>query len=210
MMVYLISFSIPTRSHTQPIATSNAPTIGRKRRLSNDEDDDVQDVGSTRKRRGQIERRDTSELGELRVKGGETDIAVKEVTRGVKKVELEDKREGSTADEAKDTTTEASQLAEGKSSATPPLDPSQVPQKDGGSSGDATVTDDKTPVDESETIAETSTTDLVEVPVEKPKSADVTEPLVQLDVDEETEQSDAAPAASSDVVVHATESTAIP
>ncbi|KAI0058343.1 hypothetical protein BV25DRAFT_1830179 [Artomyces pyxidatus] len=72
-------------------ATSNAPTIGRKRRMS-DEDDDMPDVGTTRKRRGQLEREGTSELGELSVKGKETDPAVKEVTQGVKQVDLEEKK----------------------------------------------------------------------------------------------------------------------
>ncbi|KAI0299429.1 hypothetical protein B0F90DRAFT_1620233, partial [Multifurca ochricompacta] len=71
-------------------ATSNAPTIGRKRRMS-DDDDDVQDAGSSRKRRGQLERQDTSDLSELGIKASEADPGVKEVTRGVKEVELEDK-----------------------------------------------------------------------------------------------------------------------
>jgi len=183
-------------------ATSNAPTIGRKRRLSDDEDDDVQDAGSTRKRRGQIERQDTSELGELRVKGGETDLGVKEVTRGVKEVELEDKKEGSPADDGKSTAEEASEMPEDGSTVAPPIDPAQVPQKDDGLSQDATVTDDKTPVGQSEAVTETCSNDLLEV--ETPKSADVTELLVQ--VDKEKELSDIAPTPSSDEVVDGTES----
>jgi hypothetical protein len=170
--------------------------------LSDDEDDDVQDTGSTRKRRGQIERQDTSELGELRVKGGETDLGVKEVTRGVKEVELEDKKEESPANDGKSTAEEASEIPEDGSTVAPPVDPAQVPQNDDGLSQDTTVTDDKTPVGQSETVAETCSSDLLEV--ETPKSADVTELLVQ--VDEEKELLDTAPAASSDEVVDGTES----
>jgi hypothetical protein len=166
----------------------------------------VHDEGSTRKRRGQIERQDTSELGELRVKGGETDVGVKEVTRGVKEVELEDKKEEISADEGKGTAEESSEAAEGVPNVVSPLDPAQARQKDDDLSQDATVTEDKTQVGQSETIVDTSSNDSVEL--EAPKSADVTELLVQ--VDNEKEQSDVSPAASSDEVADATESAVIP
>ncbi|THH14834.1 hypothetical protein EW146_g5555 [Bondarzewia mesenterica] len=71
----------------------NAPTIGKKRRMSDDDDEEnTRGEGSTRKRRGQLEREDTvmSDFGEMSAKGKETDTGVKAVTRGVKEVELED------------------------------------------------------------------------------------------------------------------------
>ncbi|KAI0052370.1 hypothetical protein FA95DRAFT_1553709 [Auriscalpium vulgare] len=75
-------------------ATSNAPTIGRKR-ARDDDDEDMPDVATTRKRRGQLDREDSaaSEIGELGSKGKETDPAVKEVTLGVEEVELDEKKE---------------------------------------------------------------------------------------------------------------------
>lgn len=73
-------------------ATSNAPTIGKKRRMDDDEDEDMEAEGSTRKRRGQIERSDTDEFG-AKPAPKETDPDVKEMTQGVKDVELEDKVE---------------------------------------------------------------------------------------------------------------------
>jgi hypothetical protein len=74
----------------------------------------MRDAGSSRKRRAPLEREGTSELGELRVKGTETDPGVKEVTRGVKEVELEDKKEGSATDDDKGTAEEASTTPEGE------------------------------------------------------------------------------------------------
>jgi hypothetical protein len=145
-------------------------------------------------------------LGELRVKGSETDPGVKDVTRGVKKVELEDKGETSSADEDEGTAEEGSELAEGESSVALPLDPAQVPQKDDGLSQDATVVDDKTPVDQSETIAESCSDDPIEA--EAPKSADVMESIIKSDNSKEEEQSDVAPVASSDEVVDSTDSVA--
>jgi hypothetical protein len=171
--------------------------------LSDEEDEDVQDEGSTRKRRGQIERQDTSELGELSVKGSETDPGVKDVTRGVKKVELEDKGERSSADEDEGTAEEGSELAEGESSVSPPLDPAQVPQTTDGSSQDATVVDNETPADQSETIAESCSNDPIKE--EAPKSADVMESIIKSDNLKEEEKSDVAPVAE---VVDSTDSVA--
>lgn len=58
--------------------------------MSDDEDEPMEAEGSTRKRRGQIERSDTDEFG-LKPAPKETDPDVKEMTQGVKDVELEDK-----------------------------------------------------------------------------------------------------------------------
>jgi hypothetical protein len=131
---------------------------------------------------------------------------VKGVTLGVKKVELEDKGERSSADEDEDTGEEGLELAEGESSVARPLDLAQVPQKDDGSSQDATVVDDKTPLDQSETIAESCSNDPIKA--EAPKSADVMEPIIKSDNLKEEEESDAAPVASSDEVVDPTDSVA--
>lgn len=64
-----------------------------------DEDDDesIRGEGSTRKRRGQLDRESTvaSDFGEMSAKGKETDPGVKEVTRGVNEVELEDENKTS-------------------------------------------------------------------------------------------------------------------
>ncbi|KAI0031523.1 hypothetical protein K488DRAFT_14937, partial [Vararia minispora EC-137] len=77
-------------------ATSNAPTIGRKRRIDDDDDgDDLDTEGSTtRKRRGPLQRAGTeaSDFGEILPKPKETDPAVKEVTQGVREVEIEEKK----------------------------------------------------------------------------------------------------------------------
>jgi len=59
--------------------------------MSDEDDNDSQNVGSSRKRRGGLDRTDTEELSEFGTKGKETDAGVKEVTRGVKEVELDDK-----------------------------------------------------------------------------------------------------------------------
>lgn len=58
--------------------------------MDDDEDEPMEAEGSTRKRRGQIERSDTDEFG-LKPAPKETDPDVKEMTQGVKDVELEDK-----------------------------------------------------------------------------------------------------------------------
>jgi len=183
-----------------PTATSTAPTIGRKRRISDEDDggDDVRDAGSSRKRRAPLEREGMSELGELRVKGTETDPGVKEVTRGVKEVELEDK-EGSSTDDGKGTAEEASATPEGEPSvAPPPHDPTHPPQGDDGSS---TVPNDEAPIVQSEAIVETPSNDSPDV--RTPESPNVGEPLAQ--VEDEKESTDAAPDADNDEVARATE-----
>ena len=179
-------------------ATSNAPTIGRKRRLS-DEDgdgDDVQDAGSSRKRRVPLEREGTSELGELRVKGTEVDPGVKEVTRGVKDVELEDKKkEGSaTDDDGKGTPEEASTTPEGESepSVALPHDPAPLPQEEGDDQPSSVPNDDEeAPIVHSEEIAEAPSNDSPE------------KPLAQ--VEDEKDSTDAAPAIVNDEVARAAE-----
>ena len=175
-----------------PTATSNAPTIGRKRRIS-DEDgdgDDVRDAGSSRKRRAPLEREGTSDLGELRVKGTETDPGVKEVTRGVKEVELEDKKEGSATDDGKGTTEEASTAPEGEGepNVAPPHDPTPLPQGDDRPST-ATNDADETSIVRSEVAAEVTSNDSPDVRTSE-------EPIAQ--VEEEKESTDAAPEASND------------
>lgn len=200
----------PSRSsrhlNEQPTATSNAPSIGRKRRM-NDEDADEQEMGSTRKRRGQLERQDTSssELGELgvkEVKGSEVDPGVKQVTRGVKEVELEeDKKEESGTDDGKGVSEEASKATEdGESSvAAAPLDPTHATptQNDDDPSQGATVTDDKdkVPAGQSEAIAEAPSNEPPEV--DAPTSADSKVPSSQ---DEEKQILDTTPGDGSDEV----------
>jgi hypothetical protein len=169
----------------------------------NDEDADEQEMGSSRKRRGQLERQDTSssELGELGVKeakGSEVDPGVKQVTRGVKEVELEDKKEESRTDDGKDVSEEASKAIDGESSvAAAPLDATHATptQNDDDPSQGATVTDDKVPAGQSEAIAEAPSNDLNEV--DAPTSADSKVPSAQ---DEEKETLDTTPEAESDEV----------
>ena len=197
-------FSIITTSHQAPTATSNAPSIGRKRRM-NDEDADAEESGSSRKRRGQLERQDTSasELGELGlkdVKGSEVDPDVKQVTRGVKEVELEDKKEGSGKDDEKSVTEEkALKAIDGESCTAAPLDPAHATQNEDGPSQDVTVTKDEVPAGLSEAIAEAPANDPPEV--EEPTS---TEPPVPAQA-EEKEASDFTPEARSDEVAEARE-----
>jgi hypothetical protein len=179
------------------VATSNAPTIGRKRKLS-DEDEDVQESGSTRKRRGQLEHQDTSELGELGVKGSETDPSVKEVTRGVKVVELEDEKQGIHTDDARGSAIEeASETIDGESSVTVPLDLAHAPHNDDLPSQDVTATDDEAPAGQSEAIAEAPPSD--DPPgVEAPTSTDTGGPPPSLTREEKEEApSDTIPEARS-------------
>jgi len=181
-------------------ATSNAPSIGRKRRM-NDDDSDEQEMGSTRKRRGQVERQDasSSELGELGVKGvkgGEVDPGVKQVTRGVKEVELEDKKEESHADDGKGVSEGASKTIDGESGVAAPLDPTHATQNEV-----VTVTDDKVPAGQSEVTAEDPSNDPPEV--EAPTSTDSRVPSSQ---DEEKEILDTIPGAGSDEVTDTRES----
>jgi len=183
-------------------ATSNAPSIGRKRRM-NDEDADGEESGSTRKRRGQLERQDTSELSELGVKGvkgSEVDPDVKQVTRGVKEVDLEDKKEGSETDDGRGASEEASKTIDGESSAEAPLDPAHATQNEDGPSQDVTVTEDKVPAGQSEAIAEAPSNDQPEV--EEPTSTEPPAPAQG----EEKESLDIAPEARSDEVAEARES----
>ncbi|KAF8842808.1 hypothetical protein BDN67DRAFT_965216 [Paxillus ammoniavirescens] len=88
-------------------ATSNAPTIGRKRRFSVTEHDDDDSAFSTAKKAkgglGQLDAEaEPASTGED-TKGEATPVAegedVKEVTKGVKEVDLEDKEGGSSRPE---------------------------------------------------------------------------------------------------------------
>ena len=211
MVRLTFSFSIITTSHEEPTATSNAPSIGRKRRM-NDEDADEQEAGSTRKRRGQLERQDTSELGELGVKGAkgsEVDPGVKQVTQGVKEVELEDKKEGSGTDDGEGASEKASKAIDGKSGVAAPLDPAaHGTPNDDGPSQDVTVTGDEVPTSQSEAIAEAPSNDPPEV--EARTSTDIREHPAQ---GEEKEPLDNTPEARSDEVTdtrESVESTVVP
>jgi hypothetical protein len=138
------------------------------------------------------------ELGVKEAKGSEMDPGVKQVTRGVKEVELEDKKEESRTDDGKDLREEASKAIDGESSvAAAPLDPTHATptQNDDDPSQSATVADDKVPAGQSESIAETPSNDLPEV--DAPTSADRKVPPSQ---DEEKETLDTTPGAVSDEV----------
>jgi len=174
-------------------ATSNAPTIGRKRRLSDEDDggDDVQDAGSSRKRRAPLEREGTSELGQLRVKGTETDPSIKEVTRGVKEVDLVDKKDGSSTDDGKGTAEEASGTPESEPSITPPHDPADVPE---GDDEPSTVPNGEASSAQSETIVEAPSNDSPDV--RTPEA-----PVAQ--VEDEKESTGANPDAGDDEVARA-------
>ena len=146
-----------------------------------DADEDAQESGSTRKRRGQLEHQDTSELGELGVKGGkgrETDPGVKEVTRGVKVVELEDrKEEDRTDDDGKEATSETVDGECGSNvTVTAPLDTAHALQTDDDPSEDVTATDDKAPADQSEAATEAPSNDPSEG--DAPTSRDTKGPLI--------------------------------
>jgi len=179
-------------------ATSNAPTIGRKRKMS-DEDEDVQGSESTRKRRAQLEHHDTSELGELGFKsskGNGTDTGVKEVTGGVKVVELEDEKQASRLDDASGPAIEeAPETLDGESSVTVPLDPAHAPHDDDCPSQDVTATDDEVPAGQSEATAEAPSNDAPEV--EAPRSTDVEGPPPTQEEEEGT-PSDTIPEAESE------------
>ena len=153
----------------------------------------MQGAGSSRKRRAPLEREDTSELGELQVKGTETDPSVKEVTRGVKEVELEDKKEGSSTDDGKGTAEEASTAPEGEPSVTPPHNPTDLAQ---GDDLPSTVPNDEASVVQTEAIAEAPSND----------SSDVGTPGEAVaQVEDERESTDATPDAGDDEVAHAAE-----
>jgi hypothetical protein len=202
MVRLAFSFPIVTIAHEEPTATSNAPSIGRKRRM-NDEDADEQEAGSTRKRRGQLERQDTSELGELGAKEAkerEVDPAVKQVTRGVKEVQLEDKEAGSGTDDGKGVSEEAAKTVDGEPSVAAPLEPAHATKKDDSPSQDVTATDDEVPAGQSEATAEPPSDDPPSA--EAPTSTDIREPPAQ---DEEKEPLD-TPGTRSDEVTDARES----
>ncbi|KAF9224808.1 hypothetical protein BS17DRAFT_779082 [Gyrodon lividus] len=84
-------------------ATSNAPTIGRKRRFSvTENDDDDPALSNAKKAKGepiQLDAESKFALGGEIIKEEAAPVAegedVKEVTKGVKKVDLEDKESGS-------------------------------------------------------------------------------------------------------------------
>jgi len=188
-------------------ATSNAPSIGRKRKM-NDEDEDVQESGSARKRRGELERQDTSELGELAAKGSKgsgTDPGVKEVTRGVKEVELEDKEEGGCADDGKSAAEEPSKRVDGdgESSLGDPLDLVDAPRNDDSPSPDITATDDNVPGGQTETAAETEDPSSDPPLVQAPTSTDISEPPSP--AKKEEGPSDDTPEARSEEVTEAKE-----
>jgi hypothetical protein len=155
----------------------------------------VRDAGSSRKRRVPLERKGTSELGELRVKGTEIDPAVKEVTRGVKDVELEEKKEGiATDDDGKGMAEEAPTTPEGETepSVAPPHDPAPLPQGEGDDQlSTVPNVDDEAPIVHSEAIAEAPSNDSPE------------EPLAQ--VEDEKDSTDAAPVVANDEVARAAE-----
>ena len=177
----------------------------------NDEDAD-EEAGSTRKRRGQLERQESSELGELgvkEVKGSEADSGVKQVTRGVKEVELEDKKEGSSADDGKPkgVSEEASKTIDGESSVAAPLGPAQATQNVDGPSQDVTATDDEVSAGQSEATAEAEAPSNDPPEVETSTSTDIREPPVE---GEEKELLDSTPGARSEEVADARESVESP
>jgi len=189
------------RSWTDDDAKPNVPTIGRKRKMS-DEDEDSQESGSTRKRRGQLERQDTSELSELGVKGSGTDPGVKQVTHGVKEVELED---------TKGTIEETSETPDGEASVARPIDPAAAPQDDDSlsPSQEATVIDDKVSVDQSEAINVAPSNDPTgDEPTDEEEpsttNSDLEESLIE--PQEEKDSVGAVPEVGSDEVADAKES----
>jgi len=167
-----------------------------------DEDEDFQESGSTRKRRGQLDRQDTSELSELGVKGSGTDPGVKQVTCGAKEVELEDK-------EGKIEEASESETVDGESSVATPIDLAAAPQNDDSPSPEATVTDDKVSADQPEAITVTLSNDPTGdepngVEGSTTTNSDLEEPLVE--AEEEEDFVDAVPEVRSDEVVDAKES----
>ncbi|KAJ4473158.1 hypothetical protein J3R30DRAFT_768835, partial [Lentinula aciculospora] len=97
-------------------ATSNAPKIGRKRRLSSTERDLVEDKkeqSRSKKHRGDTPQTplELSTAANLEEAGPSTEVdseGVKEVTKGVKEVELEEKKAQEHNDEAEVVTTDES------------------------------------------------------------------------------------------------------
>jgi hypothetical protein len=164
-----------------------------------DEDEDVQGSESTRKRRVQLEHHDTSELDELGFKsskGNGTDTGAKEVTRGVKVVELEDEKQASRSNDARGRAIkEAPETLNGESSVTAPLDPAHAQHNDDCPSQDVTATDDGVPAGQSEATAEAPSNDAPEV--EAPTSTDVEGPSPTQEEEEET-PSDTIPEAKSE------------
>lgn len=76
------------------LATSNAPQIGQKRRLSSAEPEELEQVGTLSKRSRQAPaglQEDALQTEDLPSRPGQDTQEVKEVTKGVRDVELEDK-----------------------------------------------------------------------------------------------------------------------
>jgi len=121
----------------------------------------------------------------MRVKGTEADPGVKEVTRGVKEVELEDKKEGSSPDDGKGTADETVDTPEDEPSVAPSPDPTHTPQEEDSPSA---VPDDEAPIVQSEATAEAPSNDSPDV--RTPGSSDVKEPVAPED---EKESADATP-----------------
>jgi hypothetical protein len=127
---------------------------------------------------------------------------VKEVTRGVKVVELEDKKEESRTDDGKEATSETVD-GESNITATAPLDLAHAPTDDDPSQ-DVTATDDKTPVDPSEAATEAPSNNPSEV--EAPISGDTKGPLIEEEKEEKEEApSDSTPEDRSEEVADAGE-----
>lgn len=79
------------------IATSTAPQIGRKRRLSTDEQEERETTPSAKKQRAELEEQAESKRDQSPSQPGKETEEVKEVTEGVREVELEDGKVASTS-----------------------------------------------------------------------------------------------------------------
>ncbi|KAF5384437.1 hypothetical protein D9615_003328 [Tricholomella constricta] len=102
--------------------TSNAPQKGRKRRLSSTERDHDIDMDESLKKKHRGESSAASELGEVAPEASSSQVestAVKEVTEGVKEVELADATDAAAVPLPEE---EAGELDEPASAATPPLE----------------------------------------------------------------------------------------
>ncbi|EIW53369.1 acid protease [Trametes versicolor FP-101664 SS1] len=78
-------------------ATSTAPQIGRKRRLSTDEQEERETTPSAKKQRAELEEQAESKRDQSPSQPGKETEEVKEVTEGVREVELEDGKVASTS-----------------------------------------------------------------------------------------------------------------
>lgn len=79
------------------IATSTAPQIGRKRRLSTDEQEERETTPSAKKQRAELEEQAESKRDQSPSQPGKETDEVTEVTEGVREVELEDGKVSSTS-----------------------------------------------------------------------------------------------------------------